>query len=621
MKRFKRFGEACPPRIVEALCRAKGRTPLKRLLITFAVICLFGEFASGQTTGANTGPTSFGASDEHEYDSINLATLVPTFHFPVVSKTGAISFGLSIESPQICHIDSVPSWTCGNNGHFADFTPTLTTALWDTTAIYFQTVSGGGTCYTNHVTGLTINGSYHAIPETDIYCPATCASISANVTTSDGSYIKATITSSGTTGVNVTNILLPSGFTSPGSGNGITSWSTSDTFGNVVKEAYSGNPCCSNTYTDTLNASVTYSRTSHNYSYTDTNGSTQNITLTTGSNLTFLPLATQCVPAQSGETVTPFTAINYPDGTSVGITWDPNPRLPGTYSGLIGSITLRTGGTISYTYAEGAIGSCTTPSWNFASLTRTTPDGTTTYSNVGGVTTVLDPGKNKTVYSFAGANPGCSGIYCISVPVIVQIQRYQNTGTVASPVYTLLATDVYCYNGNQTNCTVPSLTFPITQRDVYHTIAGMSTSSRVTETYDTYGNRTSIARYDFGAATFTAKTTTTYGSWNGSACALIGNNVYDHPCDVLTTDGTHTISETRYTYNGNGAQTAKAIWTGSTWLTTTYTPNSNGTVASIQDPNGQQASFGYAPTGSGGCNGLLQTSSSTTVNGVVGSGV
>src|SRR5437588_4863308 len=141
MKRFKRFGEACPPRIVEALCRAKGRTPVKRLLITFAVICLFGEFASGQTTGANTGPTSFGASDEHEYDSINLATLVPTFHFPVVSKTGAISFGLSIESPQICHIDSVPSWTCGNNGHFADFTPTLTTALWDTTAIYFQTVS------------------------------------------------------------------------------------------------------------------------------------------------------------------------------------------------------------------------------------------------------------------------------------------------------------------------------------------------------------------------------------------------------------------------------------------------------------------------------------------------
>jgi YD repeat-containing protein len=58
------------------------------------------------------------------------------------------------------------------------------------------------------------------------------------------------------------------------------------------------------------------------------------------------------------------------------------------------------------------------------------------------------------------------------------------------------------------------------------------------------------------------------------------------------------------------------VWTGSTRLTTIYTPNSNSTVGSMQDPNGQVVSLGYAATGEGDCNGLLPTSLSTTINGV-----
>ena len=143
----------------------------------------------------------------------------------------------------------------------------------------------------------------------------------------------------------------------------------------------------------------------------------------------------------------------------------------------------------------------------------------------------------------------------------------------------------------------------------------MSTSSRTTMTYDSYGNVTAVAKYGFGDSSFTTKTITTYGSWNGTTCGAISNSIHDRPCDVQSIDNaSHTLAESRFTYNATGNVLTSSRWTGSTWISTTFVPNPNGTVASSTDPSGMQTTYSYAATGSGGCNGLLLTGTSATPN-------
>ena len=215
---------------------------------------------------------------------------------------------------------------------------------------------------------------------------------------------------------------------------------------------------------------------------------------------------------------------------------------------------------------------------------------------------------NKTVYTFTGYEIGDSG-----TPVVTEIQTYQNTGTVSSPTYTLLKTVVYCYNGVTSSCptSVYGNTTPISERDVYTTLGSMSTSSRVQELFDAYGNTISTAKYDFGATTPTFTITTAYGTWNGNSCVAIGNYIQNRPCDTKTYNGTSSgtlLSETRNTYDAHGGLTKSQRWTGSTWLTTSFTRNANGTVATMTPPYSNATTYGYAATGSGGCNQLLLTS-------------
>ena len=282
-------------------------------------------------------------------------------------------------------------------------------------------------------------------------------------------------------------------------------------------------------------------------------------------------------------------------------------------------MTLRTGGTIGYSY-----GTMNCPSLIPSSITRTTTDGSTTYTFAlngthGTKTTVLDPGKNKTVYTFQGTDS--TGLPVAGTPLtLTQVQVYQNTGTVASPAYPSSPnrTLLYCYNNNTSNCATTQAAYPITAKDVYVTPDAKTTSSRTKYTFDTHGNVTEIDRYPFttvGTGTIDIKTLITYGTWNGSSCVGLGS-IVDTPCDVKTTDGggTKTLSETRYSYASTGFNTKVYQWSGSVWLTTTKNGNGNGTVANLTSPLGQFYSYTYATTASGlGCNSILPTGSSFTL--------
>jgi hypothetical protein len=81
-------------------------------------------------------------------------------------------------------------------------------------------------------------------------------------------------------------------------------------------------------------------------------------------------------------------------------------------------------------------------------MTRQTQDGTTTYNwalvnngngNYGNTTTVIDPGRNKKVYTFTGLT-STGNAAPPTMQALTEVQTYQNTGTVSNPVYTLLTT-------------------------------------------------------------------------------------------------------------------------------------------------------------------------------------
>ncbi len=90
--------------------------------------------------------------------------------------------------------------------------------------------------------------------------------------------------------------------------------------------------------------------------------------------------------------------IDLPDSTKYTFTYEPTPGHTGNVTGRLASVTLPTGGTISYTYSGGNNG-ITCADGSTATLTRTTPDGTRTYahseSGTAWTTTVTDAASKK----------------------------------------------------------------------------------------------------------------------------------------------------------------------------------------------------------------------------------
>src|SRR5581483_3576488 len=173
-----------------------------------------------------------------------------------------------------------------------------------------------------------------------------------------------------------------------------------------------------------------------------------------------------------------------------------------------------------------------------------------------------------------------------------------------------------CYNGATTNCVGASnISYPITRRDTYTTIAGMSVSNHVAEFFDSYGNVTKAIVYDFGATSPTRTVDMKIGSWNGTACVAVGNNINDRICSKSVYNGSDSggilLSSETFSYNSKGHLLSHVMGTTTSGvtgpkLTEGYTYNPTGTVATATDVNGAVAQINY--NGTGGCNNLLRTS-------------
>lgn len=202
--------------------------------------------------------------------------------------------------------------------------------------------------------------------------------------------------------------------------------------------------------------------------------------------------------------------IDLPDGSKYSFTYEPTPGASGNVTGRPASVTLPTGGTISYQYSGGGTGvngiSCADGS--AATLTRSTPDGTWTYAQAKGAgaasATLItapklpyDSAANQTIAQFQGIYETQRDTYQGPAPTFSSLPIAESTLQTAN----LLQEKQSCYNVSALPCVGTAVTLPITQRIVIATLPGSGNlKSQHTDKFDSYGNVTESDDYDFATA-------------------------------------------------------------------------------------------------------------------------
>jgi RHS repeat-associated protein len=293
----------------------------------------------------------------------------------------------------------------------------------------------------------------------------------------------------------------------------------------------------------------------------------------------------------------PDIAVNPSDKYT--FNYEQTPGVPANVTGRLASVTLPTGGTVSYQYMGGGTGvnGITCADGTAATLNRITSDGTSTYahseSGTAWTTLITDPLQNQTQINFQG---------------IYETQRQVYQGAVSPS--NLLQTTTTCYNGNTTNCPGTAITPPITQRNVTVTLSG-GLQSEHDDFWNTYSSATETDDYDYGAAPhgpLLKKVTATYANMgtiqgmrqtittldgSGNTVSKIVNN-YDET-SVVATSGTpqHTsVSGSR----GN-LTSVNTYVNATTYLRKTATFFDTGNVQTETDVNGAQTTYTYGACG------------------------
>src|SRR6266567_4804210 len=305
----------------------------------------------------------------------------------------------------------------------------------------------------------------------------------------------------------------------------------------------------------------------------------------------------------NGTTTAPLVSeIDLPDGSKYTFAYEPTPGVSGHVTGRLASVTLPTGGTISYTYTGGNNG-ITCADGSASGLKRFTPDTganfwnyTRTAGTGAAYTTLLtDPLGNDTKLQF-------QGIY------ETQRQAYQGSSTSGA----LLRTTNTCYNGAASPCTATAIALPITQVAAVSILPGTNNlQSKRVALYNAYGLITELDEYDFGSgappSTPLRKTLTSYAS--------LGNGIVSMPASVTVKDGSNNVkAQTTLTYDqstpvapsgttpqhvavsgsrGN-ATTIASLVQGSTTLNQTSTYYDTGMVRTLTDVNGAVTTYNFS---------------------------
>jgi RHS repeat-associated protein len=294
------------------------------------------------------------------------------------------------------------------------------------------------------------------------------------------------------------------------------------------------------TFTDTSNVSLTVSGggyTSDQYGnllsrapayvqYVDSSGKTQTITIDYKMhNIDY---------GSTGTEVGLVDSVSYPDGSSYHFGYQSS-SCASNYSGALASVQLPTGGTISY--ENSPTRDCTAGLTQ--SLTRTTADGSTTYTEVDSqnhteaTTTVAHADGSSETIHFVKSMISLGNADSMWITLETAHSRQSASGS------TLKAT-MKCYNGSSGDCTTTPITVPVTKIATTTTLTNVP-SSKVVEVRNANGLTTELDEYDFGGSSPSRKTITAY--------AALGN-IQNRPHTVSVYDaGSNLVSQTTYGYD------------------------------------------------------------------------
>jgi RHS repeat-associated protein len=291
-------------------------------------------------------------------------------------------------------------------------------------------------------------------------------------------------------------------------------------------------------------------------------------------------------------------------------TYEPTPGISGVVTGRLQTVTLPTGGAVTYAYTGGSNGiMCADGST--AGMTRAVYDGTNTntwtYTRSGSVplttTNITDPQGNLTSIEF-------SGIY--------ETQRVVNQ--LVSGTQTVLQTVTTCYNGATSGCAGASVGASISQRNVTNQLGSGGPQSLTVFMYNGAGLITEEDDYDFSSGTtLLEKTFTTYvqysngnivpqfvtvctpgGSPPSSYCNNSGSIAAQTSYGYDATAPTPTSGTPQHVSVGTaiGNLTGITTYTGpTTYLSKMVTYFDTGNVQTITDVNNFQTTFSYGACG------------------------
>ena len=353
------------------------------------------------------------------------------------------------------------------------------------------------------------------------------------------------------------------------------------------------------------------------FTWTDVEGNTQTVTLGVVSEPTKTNFNCPGIPNFPLTSVQTVNSITFADKTTESWTFNSTYNYPADTDGRLSKVTLPTNGTVQFTYGSGQNNiDCTY--FTSDTVTKALGNGdTTTYtlSYTGGTppttitNTVINPGGNKTIYTFSGSQ------------LITSIVHYLGSAS------TTLDTTSYCYNASFSVCSPTSSgtpTLPITEVIVYHKLTGQTNYSATDTKFDGTGNVYYSAQYDVGASSPTWTKTVSYGTCtsncSGSTPVITSlTNIQTLPGTIVTTQNGSTVAQSNFAYSSTGELTQTWVWNGSSFLsqTNTNTYNGNGTPATTYDLNNNKTTYAYSSGSySDGCAGnypfpTLITDSST----------
>jgi RHS repeat-associated protein len=312
--------------------------------------------------------------------------------------------------------------------------------------------------------------------------------------------------------------------------------------------------------------------------------------------------------------------LTLPDGTYYQFRYEATPLYSSDVTGRLASVTLPTGGTLSYTYTGGSQG-VTCADGSTAGLKRYTPDTGSNYweydrtagAGAAYTTTITDPVADKTVIQFQG---------------LYETERDFYQGAISSS--NLLQTIKTCYNGNTTNCNSTAVGQPITQRNITTILSG-GLQSEHDDLWNTYGAPTETDDYDYGSgsrgpllkkmlttydtnlgtiAAFRQTVTVCNGSGSNSSCNGTGTPVSMITYNYDETPPTQTSGTPAHVNLpapwGNLTSTNVYISSG-TYLRKTWTYYDTGNLNQFTDVNGGVTTYNYA-SGAASCYNSFATS-------------